>query len=242
MVSSKRNALAADNMSDESAPDSHREKHLGEVRKVLLSWGFGVALADSRAEQLVALSERRVPERDVLPWLRREAKKVAIGALYGEHVDMVRRLLSRLRVPSEEVEDGANEVFLRLVRRANEDRPPVEAAAVRAFIQGVARHVARERGNKARREVTLSDEDLEMLAGTAPSALDVLVAKRIEEWLCSCLPQDELEVFVLHDHGLPPREIANVLGCSREEVNGKLAAAKRRLVDAYNLLMKRCRQ
>lgn len=145
--------------------------------------------------------------------------------VYRAHVGLVWRALARRGVAAADLEDATQEVFVVAHRRwgAWEGR-----TSVRAWLFGVARHVAESHHRGARRQQrklqalpSLVNEPLLDAQVDAQVRLDALAAA------IAALPDDRREVFVLADvEGFSAPEIADALGCKLNTVYSRLRRAR----------------
>lgn len=143
------------------------------------------------------------------------------SAVYGEHFGFVWKSLRALGVPAAATDDAAQDVFIVVHRRLDDFD---ERAPLRAWLFGIARHVARRHRARPQREPPLQ------LVGEG-RALDDTVQLReaatlVERFLDS-LDEDQRAVFVLAQlEGLTAPEIAEALGVNPNTVYSRLRAAR----------------
>jgi len=160
---------------------------------------------------------------------RRDESSAAahIARIFSEHADFVWRSLRRLGVPTADVDDALQEVFLVVYRRLAqyEDRGLMRAWLFSIsrqisshYHRGVKRSEARERGL--------------VISATAPD-LEEVVARREAERLVNDflegLEEPQRLVFYLADvEGLTAPEIASALAVNLNTVYGRLRQARKR--------------
>jgi RNA polymerase sigma-70 factor (ECF subfamily) len=162
------------------------------------------------------------------------ADKLRLRRIFDDNYDLVWRLLRRIGVPSERVEDTVQQVFLITAERLTDVVPGSE----RAFVYGVAVRLARSLAKRAWREVLGDEADLHCSHQPAPDEL--LSQKRLVELCDRALGEmrlEQREVFVLFEiQGLTAREIAALLGLPPGTVASRLRRARqlfRTLVDSW---------
>lgn len=166
----------------------------------------------------------------------------AFAPLVERHQARLLRLCERLLGDPEEARDAAQEVFLRVYRRAGSFRPDGQ---VFTWIYRIAVNFCLNRLRRKRilRFFSLSPDEngenegpqLDPIDG-APGPLDRLAAR--ERWEATrqaidALPANQRAVLILaRFEGLSYREIARTLGISEGAVESRLVRAMRRLTAA----------
>jgi RNA polymerase sigma-70 factor (ECF subfamily) len=146
-------------------------------------------------------------------------------ALYHEQLPFVWRILIRFGVPTEQIEDALQDVFVVVHRRfgAWSDHP-----SLRAWLHGVARRVAADQ----RRARDRHERRLAALPRTSDAiALDEHVGDRRRlDALAAAIDRLEpgrREVYVLTElEGMSAPEIADALGCKLNTVYSRLRRAR----------------
>lgn len=133
--------------------------------------------------------------------------------LFDLNYEFIWRLVGRLGVPQEAVDDVAQEIFIIAARRIRDIRPGSE----RPFLFGIARRLSAEaRRVHQRKKHVVSDDVLEELAHPDASPEDVLATRRAQRLLdemLDAMADDTREAFVLFElEGLSKSEVATVLG------------------------------
>lgn len=156
--------------------------------------------------------------------------------VYEAHVGFVIRSVAALGVPSAQVDDAAQEVFLVVHRKlaAFEER-----GALKTWIYAIAVQVARTFRRTIRRKHVGTAEDVfplaDVLASPRGTADDVGQAddlRRLARLLAE-LDEDKREVLVLAElEELTAPEIAEVLGLNLNTVYGRLRAARQAFDEA----------
>jgi RNA polymerase sigma-70 factor, ECF subfamily len=150
---------------------------------------------------------------------------VAYAALFERHFDRVRALARRMLGRDDEIDDVAQEVFLRVWSAAPAWRPQ---AAFTTWLRRVACHVCLDRITKKREvpcERTPEIED----SSHEPSRR--AYARQLEDHLrraLEALPETQRRAFVLcHYQGMRRREVAAVMGLSTLALESLVARARK---------------
>lgn len=159
--------------------------------------------------------------------------------LYKTMFSSVVRFLYRKVWDQDRAEDLAQEVFIRAM--AHRPEKP------RAWIFAVAANLARDEARAAirrKRHLTLLTNDPVTLA-TTPEGADEMVEHdeamaQVREALDALTPRDR-EVLLLWDAGLSYQEIAAQSGLAVGAIGTTLARARKRLVEAHDLMEARDR-
>lgn len=172
---------------------------------------------DTHSSMIPAVLERESGSPAILP---------DTNVLYREHRAFVWRSLRHLGVPSSELDDALQEVFLVVHRRRSEF---LGNSSVRTWLFGVARMVSLSRRKRAsvRREDLLSAMP-EGLAGDDPaSTLERRRELGAVEKVLSAMPEDQRLVFVLFEvQGMSMQEVAEALSCPLKTAYGRLYRAR----------------
>lgn len=150
--------------------------------------------------------------------------------LVEEHVDAVWRTLRRLGMPTSDLDDGVQQVFMVAARRVDNIEPGKE----RSFLLGVAVRVVSDHRRTRRRhpEDVTEPVDLErhLHADWAPDRLlDDRQRLELLDRLIAQLPEDLATVFVLHElEELTMAQIAELLGLVQGTVASRLRRARER--------------
>ncbi|MGV3620371.1 MAG: RNA polymerase sigma factor [Archangium sp.] len=159
------------------------------------------------------------------------------AALYDEHVDFVWRLLTRLGVHRDAVEDATQEVFLIVHRRRAEFR---SASSVRTWLGGIAVHVAKDHrrsANRHARRVELADRETRRDVKSPHESAESSQALTLALQLLEALDEDQRTVFVLAEfEELTAQEIAEMTNTNSNTVSSRLRLARKHfneLVIAY---------
>jgi RNA polymerase sigma-70 factor (ECF subfamily) len=156
----------------------------------------------------------------------RRREPAAVAALFDEHARQVRSLLARILGPDQDLEDLFQEVFARVLARG----PTLSGQSTpRAWLYGIAVHVAREELTRRRRRRWLR------LPGRLPEApardanWDARAAVRSFYGFMDDMPPPERIPFALRKlAGLGLEETAAVSGLSLSTLRRRLARADER--------------
>jgi RNA polymerase sigma-70 factor (ECF subfamily) len=146
--------------------------------------------------------------------------------LFDLHAAFVWRVLARHGVPRRELEDGCQEVFLVLFRRADE---LASGSSVRTWLYGVAVRVAlglRRRAYHRREHLT----EVTLEEGGPAQPFEALRSRELHEQLIAALatlPRVRREVFVLYElEDMTIAEAAQALGVPENTALYRLHAAR----------------
>jgi RNA polymerase sigma-70 factor (ECF subfamily) len=149
-----------------------------------------------------------------------------LQALVAAHVDFVWRSLLRLGVPSADVDDATQSVWLVLARRLDEIAPGSE----KSFLFGVALRIAsdaRRRAGKRRETPMLDAADVPDQRPGAEEALDRTEARALLSEILDALPDDLRAVFVLYElEEMTGSEIAELLAIPPGTVASRVRRAR----------------
>jgi RNA polymerase sigma-70 factor (ECF subfamily) len=167
-------------------------------------------------------------DRALIARLRRR-DPTALAELFDGHARQVRSLLARILGPDQELEDLFQEVFVRALARG----PSLSGhSAPRAWLYGIAVHVAREQITRRRRRRWLR------LPGRLPDApagetdWDARAAVRSFYAFLDGMPADERITFALRKlAGLGLEETAAAAGLSFSTLRRRLSRAEVRFDD-----------
>ncbi len=158
---------------------------------------------------------------------RSRARAAEFAAAYETHVDFVWRVLARRGVEPAALEDATQEVFIIAHRRwgAWEGQ-----ASMRAWLYGVARHVAsnhyRTRSRRQRKQDSLAAQ-LSAASPDLDARLDDRARLKALAAAIDRLEPRQREIFVLADvEGLTAPEIAELLGCKLNTVYSRLRTVR----------------
>ncbi len=153
-------------------------------------------------------------------------REVGFEEVYARHYTAVWRCLRALGVPTEQIDDATQDVFMVVHRRL----PGFDhAAPVRSWVLGIARNVALKVHARRRRASPM----LAVVEREEHAAPEELVARRdaaavVSRFLEALDPQQR-EVFVLSQlEDMPVPEIAQTLGIKLNTAYSRLRLARRR--------------
>lgn len=153
-------------------------------------------------------------------------RRAALEALWDAHARDVRRLLAAFGLRGEALEEALQETFVRLGAALSRLAP---GRSPRAFLMGIARHVAVDATGRARRVEGLGTR--EPTGGERPEAgaerreLEGLVRQALDE----LEPELRAALHLRHVGGLTMEELADALACSVPTARARLIAAGHRL-------------
>jgi RNA polymerase sigma-70 factor (ECF subfamily) len=151
-----------------------------------------------------------------------------VGSIYDSYFDFVWRVLRRLGVPAQQLEDGVQDVFVVVQRRLNDFE---QRSSLKTWLFGIALRVAQEhRRHRRKRDVDVALTD-EALIGSSPDPGEALLqaeAAGVVQSLLDRLAEDRRAVFVMIElEQFTAPEVAAVLGISVNAVHSRLRLARR---------------
>jgi RNA polymerase sigma-70 factor, ECF subfamily len=151
-------------------------------------------------------------------------------AVFDEHAAFVWRILVRLGVPRDDLDDVCQEVFLIVHRRLPEFDG--RQGSIRTWLYRICAHIAsdyRKRAHRSRETAMQPLPEVEVQAPQEARAETHDYAKLLDALLAKIDEAPRL-VFVLHDiEQMPMVEVAAVLGCPLQTGYSRLRAARRDL-------------
>ena len=162
-----------------------------------------------------------VPRRD------ESSAAAQIAGVFSKHADFVWRSLRRLGVPSADVDDALQEVFLVVHRRLAEYE---DRGLMRAWLFSISRQVSSHYHRSLKRSEA---RHRGLVVDAAAPDLEEVVARREAEQLVGSfldgLEEPQRLVFYLSDiEGLTAPEIASALEVNLNTVYGRLRQARKR--------------
>lgn len=156
-----------------------------------------------------------------------------IRELFDEHYGSIWRLLRRLGVREEQLDDACQEVFWVAARRLN----AIRASSAHAFLYGVALRVASDVRRRRKAQPLASGwEGVEsLLTGQAnpEECLEQRHAREVLDLVLDCLPLELRTVFVLFEiEGLAIKDIAEVESLPQGTVSSRLRRAREEFATA----------
>lgn len=148
-----------------------------------------------------------------------------VSAIYRAQFAFVWRILRRLGVPSEALEDAAQDVFVVVHRRWTSYDPQVP---IRSWLFGITRRVAADTRKRLQRVSSRiqSTDQTERLGDPNDSAAKAEASDFVARFLDS-LDEDKRAVFFLADvEGLTAPEIGAALGVNLNTIYARLRAAR----------------
>lgn len=188
---------------------------------------MSVTLPPSRPSQLPAPLDAATLARC------RAQDPVAFRAFVVRHERMVFALLSRVLGPGPEVEDLAQETFVRAYR-AFPGFDPEGPARVSTWLLTIATRLALDARRRKKRDPSALDPDSDHASPSTPERslerreLGQAIQRAVDQ-----LPDDQRAALVLDEfHGLSIAEIAGVLGVPENTVKTRLFRARQRMREA----------
>lgn len=178
-----------------------------------------------------------LPREQAEPLLRSGAvdasERDRVRQLIDAHYTFIWRLLARLGIRADDVDDAAQQVFMVLLTR---ERLTIKPGSERAFLFGVAVRVAREQRRRSEKARSHSDVDFDTLEhpGLDLEALtDQQRARRLLDHLVQCIPEELRMIFILFEiEGLPAIEVAALLDIPAGTVASRLRRARQHFREA----------
>jgi RNA polymerase sigma-70 factor, ECF subfamily len=181
-------------------------------------WGMRPASSVDPADERVAHPSPVMP----LPRRSRDRLRATLDAEFA----FVWRTLRRLGVPTEAVDDAAQQVFLVFAKRLDDILPDSE----RSFLFGTARRVAADIRRACKGTIEITEELMTHAAAPGTPLEELLDQKRARDLLDRIvgeLPDDLRAVFVLFEgEGMTAAEIAELLGVPPGTVASRLRRAR----------------
>lgn len=165
---------------------------------------------------------------DVAAEARNRANTLRFRAMFDDHFDGVCVTLRRFCVPSSDIEDAAQQVFVVAWNKLAHIEPGRE----RAFLLGTAWHVAShsKRTHSRRREVWDQDKYTSAMVDPSSRSDDLVEEKQTRALLdkvLSEMPEELRVVLILHElEELSREEIAHALGWRPGTVASRLERAR----------------
>lgn len=149
--------------------------------------------------------------------------KELVRQLINAHYAFIWRLLARLGVRADEVDDATQQVFMVPMTR---DGLEIQAGRERAYLFGVAVRVAQEHRRRDRKRSAQSETDLEAFVDPGvdlETLSDQHRARRILDNIVMTMPEELRMVFILFEfEGLSAPEVAGLVGIPAGTVASRL--------------------
>lgn len=163
----------------------------------------------------------------VLPTLQESAATSPLRSIYEQHGAYVVRCLRYLGVPSADLDDALQEVFLVVHRRLDSFR---EGSSFRSWLYAITLNVVRHARRRQRPRASLDEIPEPEASDRGALAFE---ARRELLAILSFLDEEKREVVVLyHLEQLTLQEIADATGAPLQTVHSRLKAGVRRLEEA----------
>jgi RNA polymerase sigma-70 factor (ECF subfamily) len=169
------------------------------------------------------------------------ATRLDLRALFDAHYASIWRLLRRLGVRREQLDDASQEVFRVAARRLGD----IRAGSEHAFLYGVALRVASDAARRRSVDACCAGpEPLERLAMEHPNPeerLEQRQALQLLDGVLDALPLELRTVFVLFElEGLRVKDIAALEGLPEGTVSSRLRRAREEFSAVVRRLRARC--
>jgi RNA polymerase sigma-70 factor, ECF subfamily len=160
-----------------------------------------------------------------------EVSVPSVTEIFREHGAFVWRLLRRLGVPSADLDDLTQEVFL-IVHRSLPSYE--EQGRLKGWLYRICVRTANQHRRKRLPSVSLDvDPLIHGVEANPEEAVQQSQARATFERLLSLLDEDRRTVFVLYEvEELPMAEVAKAIGCPLQTAYSRLHAARSLLADA----------
>ena len=154
------------------------------------------------------------------------APELTTRQIFETHASVVLRLVRRLGVRPNDVEDVAQEVFVIVHRRRADLQTGVQ---VRSWLFGISRRVVANYRRQVQRRQEMPSQQLDAVP-VACDQVDQLESSRDRarlEIALTRLDDDKREVFVLFElEGMDMRDVAAMVGCPLNTAYSRLYAAR----------------
>lgn len=157
-----------------------------------------------------------------------------LDALFRRYAPYVAAVAHRLLGRDEDVDDTVQEVFLAAVRGVHAVRDP---AAVRGWLACIAVRVARERLRKRRMRAFFGLDDpiaYESVVDAGASAEQRALVARVYRLLDGVPANHRIAWSLRYIEGEPLESVAALCGCSLATAKRRIAAAAKRLDEAFS--------
>lgn len=155
------------------------------------------------------------------------AEREHVRHLIDEHYAFIWRLLARLGVHADDVDDATQQVFMVLLTR---ERLTIQPGRERSFLFGIAVRVAREHRRRNKQRATHSAADFDAMAHPGldlESLTDQQRARELLDRLVQSIPEELRMIFILFEvEGLPAIEVAALLDIPAGTVASRLRRAR----------------
>jgi RNA polymerase sigma-70 factor, ECF subfamily len=166
---------------------------------------------------------------------------LTLEAIYDAHIDFVWRCLRRMGIPSDRMDDAAQDVFLVVHRRLSDF---AHRSSVKTWLFRIVVHVAHDYRRSQRRKSKVIREDipqpLESMADRVSNdpqrQAEHADAIRLLETLLERVGEEKREVFLLSElEEMTAPEISETLGISLTTVYSRLRSARSEFDEALAL-------
>jgi RNA polymerase sigma-70 factor (ECF subfamily) len=157
-----------------------------------------------------------------------------IDEVVAGHGPFVWRVLGRLGVPSADVPDICQEVFVTVCRRLPDF--DVERASLRSWLYGICVRMASDhrRRLRSRKEESVETLPEPQLPASQDDELERRSARAFLEQVLANLDEDKRAVFVLYElEELTMADVAQAVGCPVQTAYSRLHAARKVVESAF---------
>lgn len=146
-----------------------------------------------------------------------------VAKLVAQHSRYVWCLLKRLGVPTSQLDDTTQQVFIVAARRLEDLVEGRELAFLCGTAVRVAANTRRSLSNRQRQHTESMLDDLPSYAPSGEAALEQMQARRLLDLILDRLPEEQRTVFVLSEiEGMTAPEIAAIVGVPLGTVSSRL--------------------
>jgi RNA polymerase sigma-70 factor, ECF subfamily len=177
---------------------------------------------------MVALG--RIPSSAVAQPCAAALSSPDVRAIFDQQAAFVWRSLRRLGVPSADLEDATQEVFMVVHTRLAEYQ---ERAAIRSWLYAICMRVSssHRRRLRRRRETVVPETPEVFTPATQQHSIEQQEALVLGERLLEALPEKQRAVFILYDvEHMSMAEVAAAVGCPVQTAYARLYKAPERVL------------
>lgn len=208
------------------------------------------AMADGDGEEVAQPAAHAQEEEHALIRRAQRGEHDAFEALLRRHQHRVLSVIRNLLRQPAEVEDVTQQVFLKVYLALSrfDFRSAFSTWLYRIVVNECYDHLRRQRAQKSPARVEVPVEELAALersgeSATQPPALDVArqteLRQLIEKLFCRLPPEDRLVLTLKELEGFSVAEIAELMQLRENTVKVRLFRARRRLLEAYQRVVRR---
>jgi RNA polymerase sigma-70 factor, ECF subfamily len=164
---------------------------------------------------------------------QRAAPELTFSTVFEQYAPFVLRVMRHLGVPSGDLQDQCQEVFVAVFRGLPDF---AGRSAMQTWIYGICVRVASNHRRRAyvRRERSVSEPPEQSAPADQDAAYEQRQGHPRLRRLLDALDPQKREVFVLYElEELSMKEVAEACGCPLQTAYSRLHAARRRLLEIY---------